>query len=48
VNDAKGLVILLWGTYHQSYDQKNWPPEEIRDELEALVRYVSGFLLGKD
>jgi hypothetical protein len=45
VNDAKGLVVLLWGTYHQSHDQKNWPPEELSDALEALVRYVSRFLL---
>jgi hypothetical protein len=42
-NDAKGVVVLLWGTYHQSHDQKNWPPEELSDILEALVRYVSGF-----
>jgi hypothetical protein len=41
-NDAKRLVVLLWGTYYQSHDQKNWPPEELRDILEALVRYVSG------
>ena len=44
-NNAKGLVVLLWGTYHQSHDQKNWPPEELRDILEALVRYVSRFPL---
>jgi hypothetical protein len=42
-NDAKRLVVLLWGTYHQSHDQKNWPPEELRDILESLVRFVSGF-----
>jgi hypothetical protein len=45
VNDAKCLVVLLWGTYHQSHDQEDWPPEELRDELEALVRYVSRFPL---
>ena len=45
VNDAKRLVVLLWGTYCQSHDQKNWPPEELRDVLEALLRYVSGFPL---
>jgi hypothetical protein len=44
-NDAEGLVVLLWGTYHQSHDQKNWPPEELRDVLKSLVRYVSGFPL---
>ena len=45
-NDAKGLVVLLWGTYDQSHDQKNWPPEELWDVSEALVRYVSEFPLG--
>ena len=45
VNDVKGLVVLLWGTYDQSHDKKNWPPEELRDVAEALVRYVSGFPL---
>jgi hypothetical protein len=44
-NDAKDLVVLLWGTYHQSHDQKHWPPEELREELKSLVRYVSGFPL---
>jgi hypothetical protein len=44
-NNAKCLVVLLWGTYYQSHDQTNWPPEELRDVLEALVRYVSGFPL---
>jgi hypothetical protein len=44
-NDATGLVVLLWDAYHQSHDQKNWPPEELRDVLKSLVRYVSGFPL---
>jgi hypothetical protein len=44
-NDAKRLVVLLWGTYHQSHDQANWPPEELSGVLEALLRYVSGFPL---
>jgi hypothetical protein len=44
-NDSKDLVVLLWGTYHQSHDQKNWLPEELREELKSLVRYVSGFPL---
>ena len=44
-NDAKGLVVLLWDAYHQSHDQKNWPPEELRDVSEALVRYASGLPL---
>ena len=39
-NDAQDLVVFLWDTYDQSHDQKNWPPEELRDVLEALVRYV--------
>jgi hypothetical protein len=39
-NDAKRLVVLLWGVYHKSHDRKNWPSEELRDILEALVRYV--------
>jgi hypothetical protein len=25
--------------------KKNWPPEELRDVLKSLVRYVSGFPL---
>ena len=45
MNDAKGLVVFLWGTYHQPHDQKNWSPEELRDIMETLVRYVSGFPL---
>ena len=44
-NDAKHLVVLLWDTYDQSHDQKNWPSEELRDILEALVRYVFVFSL---
>jgi hypothetical protein len=43
VNNAKRLVVLLWGTYYQSHDQKNWPPEKLRDVSEVLVRHVSGF-----
>ena len=45
VNDVKGLVVFLWGTYDQSHDKKNWPSEELRDILEALVRYVFLFPL---
>jgi hypothetical protein len=42
-NDSKELVVVLWRTYDQSHDQKNWPPEELRDVLEALVRYAFVF-----
>jgi hypothetical protein len=45
VNNAKDLVIFLWGTYDQSHNQKNWPPQELRDILKSLVIYVSGFPL---
>ena len=44
-NDGKHLVVLLWGTYYRSHDRENWPPEKLRDVLEAVVRYVSGFPL---
>jgi hypothetical protein len=44
-NDAKDVVVFLWRIYDQSHDQKNWPPEELRDVLEPLVRYVFGFPL---